>query len=94
MTRIRGLPTVMKRLLSILGYLAVATSMGMHFAIGWTPAIIASNTVCCADTIASPSTIISDFPSCLIGLVPVACCAGTFQTQYLRFTCEARRLNL
>jgi hypothetical protein len=38
MTRIRGLPTVMKPLLSILGYLGVApyptTSIGMHFAIG------------------------------------------------------------
>lgn len=38
MTRIRGLPTVMKRLLSILGYLGVApyptTSIGMDFAIG------------------------------------------------------------
>lgn len=63
MTRIRGLPTVMKRLLSILGYLAVAryptTSMGIHFAIGWSPAIIASSSVCCADTILSPLRLLS-----------------------------------
>lgn len=40
MTCIRGPPTVMKAFLSILGYLAVAqyptTSIGTHFAIGWT----------------------------------------------------------
>ena len=41
MTCIRGLPTVMKAFLSILGYLAVTpyprptTSMGTHFAICW-----------------------------------------------------------
>ena len=66
MTRIRGLPTVMKRLLSILGYLGVApyptTSIGMHFAIGWTSAMIASSSVRSADTIASPSTILFGFP--------------------------------
>jgi hypothetical protein len=54
MTPIRGLSTVMKGLFSILGYLADAqyptTPMGRHFALGWTPAMIASSSLCCADT--------------------------------------------
>lgn len=98
MTRIRGLPTVMKRLLSILGYLGVApypaTSIGMHFAIGWTPAIIASSSVCCADTIASQSTILFGFPH-----LPHWSCARRvlcwhISTQHLRPPCEALHLNL
>jgi hypothetical protein len=98
MTRIRGLQTVMKRLLSILGYLAVApyptTSIGMYFAIGWTPTMIASSSICCADTIAPPSTILSGLPH-----LPHRSCARRvlcwhIATQHLRPPCEARHLNL
>jgi hypothetical protein len=94
MTRIRGLPTVMKHLLSILGYPAVApcptTSMGVHFAIGRTPAIIASNTVCCADTIASLSTVLFGSPH-----LPHRSCSRRvlcwqISTQHLRLPCSNR----
>lgn len=96
MTRIRGPPTVMKRLFSILGYLAVApyptTSIGMHSAIGWTPAMIASSSVYCSDTIPSPSTILFGFP-----YLPQRSCAHRvpcwhIAMQHLRPPCEATKL--
>jgi hypothetical protein len=89
MTRIlRGLPTVMKSLLSILGYLAVSPlpyhPVGYAFCHRWTPAIIASSSVCRIDTIASPSTVLFGSPH-----LPHRSCARRvlcwhISTQYLR----------
>jgi hypothetical protein len=43
--------------------------------------MIALSSVCFAVLTLSLLSLLSilDFPTCLIGLVPVACCAGTFQ---------------